>query len=157
MFTDLIIFCASYLFIVVLLIAGVFFWKQQKSTKQHLLIFALVSFSITFVLAFIGGHLFYDTRPFITGHFTPLIPHSADNGFPSDHTLLTSAVAFLIYVFNKKLGIALFVLSIIVGMARVYAGIHSPIDIVGSIFISMIATGIAFTIMHKNTRFQSSR
>ena len=54
------------------------------------------------VIALILGHLYYNPRPFVVGNFTPLISHSVDNGFPSDHVLLASAIASILYFFSKK-------------------------------------------------------
>ena len=142
----MIIFCAKYLFVVPVLLAGIFFLKQSRATKRSMLVFGVCSLGLALVLATIAGWIFYDPRPFASGHFTPLIAHAADNGFPSDHTLLTSAIACLIFVYHKRLGSFLLLLAVVVGGARVAAGIHSPIDIIGSILLSMAATGTIYCI-----------
>src|SRR5205085_7935625 len=93
-----------------------------------------------YVTAKVLGHVYYDPRPFVQEHFTPLIPHDADNGFPSDHTLITAGVAAVIYFFNRPWGFALLGLALLVGAARVAAGVHHPVDIVGSIVIAVVVS-----------------
>ena len=88
-------------------------------------------------------------------HFTPLISHAANNGFPSDHSLISFAFASIVFLFNKKLGFVLFLLSFLVGLSRVYVGVHYPIDILGSFLICIIVAKIYATIASWSVR-QSS-
>ncbi len=101
-----------------------------------------MTFPLILLVSRIAGYYIYDPRPFVVKHIHPLIAHVADNGFPSDHALLTMAIASIIFTFNKKLGIVLFSIASIVGIARVLANIHHPIDIVGSATIAIVVTVI---------------
>jgi len=131
----LIIFSAKYLLFVSAVIAIIYFLKQSRQRQKEILVFALILFPLSYIIAKILGHFFYDPRPFAIENFMPLIPHAADNGFPSDHTLLGAAIAFAVFRFNKKLGLFLLVLAILVGLARILAGVHHAADIAGSILI----------------------
>lgn len=131
----LIIFIAKYLLFVSAAIAVLYFLKQSRPRQKEMLIFAVVLLPVSYIIAKIFGHFFYDPRPFVAGNFTPLFPHMADNGFPSDHTLLGAAIAFAVFRFNKKLGLLLLGLAVLVGVARVLAGVHHLADIAGSIII----------------------
>ena len=110
---------------------------------------SLISFPLTYILAKIAGYIIYDPRPFVVEHIKPLIAHAADNGFPSDHTLLTSVIASVIFAYNKKLGMVLFAISIAIGSARVLAGIHHPLDIVGAMVISIVAVYVSWTLIQR--------
>ncbi len=132
------IFFAKYLYLVIIFIAILYF-LLSRSKKKRMIILGILSLPLTFILAKLTGLAFYDPRPFVISHFVPLIPHAANNGFPSDHALISFALASLIFVFNRKLGIILFALGILVGASRVYVGIHFPIDILGSFIISVFA------------------
>ena len=118
---------------------------------------ALVALPAIYLIAKLISHFYYDPRPFVAGHFTPLIPHQADNGFPSDHTLLSAAIASIIYYFNKKLSIGLWVLTLIIGFSRVYAGIHHPVDILGSVIIAIIVAPVAFLLTRKAKNIFSNK
>jgi undecaprenyl-diphosphatase len=95
------------------------------------------------------SRFYFDPRPFVQGNFTPLLPHAADNGFPSDHTLLAAAIAFATFHFNKKLGLFLLLLAILVGVARILAGVHHVADIAGSIIITGLVYFLAVYSIRK--------
>ena len=141
---SLIIFGAKYLYLVIALTALVYIWRQPKELRWKIALCTVIALPLTYVVAKISSLFYYDTRPFVVGNFTPLLPHANDNGFPSDHTLLSSAIAVSLFFFNRKLGIFLFVIAFLVGVARVFAGIHHFVDIVGSMVIAIVTTYIAF-------------
>ena len=141
------IFGARYLFFLVPLIALVFFLKQPRPKQKEMVIFSVISVALIYLLAVIASHIYFDPRPFIVDNFKPLIPSSTDNGFPSDHTLLVSAVASVIMYFNRRVGFMLWVIVICVGISRVYVGVHRPIDVIGSILISLLVTFTVYNSM----------
>ncbi|MCL4392384.1 phosphatase PAP2 family protein [Patescibacteria group bacterium] len=145
----IIIYTAEYLYLVVLLVAAIFFFKQPRKIQKSMIVCGVIIAPVSYILAKIGSHLYYDTRPFVVGHFTPLIAHAADNGFPSDHMLLVSAVAMIVTFYNKRLGAVLWVLALFVGIARVLSGVHHVTDIVGSIVFVLIAAAIYYFTVGK--------
>lgn len=118
------------------LFAIIWFFRQPKKIRKEVLAFAIISLPIIYIAAKIGSLLYFAPRPFVIENFTPLIPHAADNGFPSDHTLLAGAIASIIFLYNKKIGAVLFMLAFLVGISRVLVGVHHFTDIAGSIVIS---------------------
>ena len=143
----LVSFTAQYLIIVVALIALVATLLSEKTARNNIIKLALLSALLAFLLAYAAGHSYYDPRPFVVEHIKPLFPYSADNGFPSDHTLFAIVIAGTIFFFRRKLGIFLGVLGILIGVARVIAGVHHPIDIVGGIAIAIFATFISWIFL----------
>jgi undecaprenyl-diphosphatase len=132
------IFIAEYFYLLVVLIALIFFLKQSRVMEKSMVVSGLVIGGVSYVISRIAGYLYYDPRPFVVGHFAPLIAHAADNGFPSDHVLLTGAIAATIWFYHKKLSSGLWVLVVLTGIARVYVGVHHVEDIVGSIVIVLV-------------------
>jgi undecaprenyl-diphosphatase len=141
---NLILFGAKYLYLVIALVALVYLFRQPQELRYKIVLCALLALPLTYVVAKIASLLYYDPRPFVVGHFVPLLPHDADNGFPSDHTLLGSALAAVIYFFNRRIGIILLVIALGVGIARVLAGIHHMVDILGSIGIAFGVTYVVY-------------
>jgi len=83
-------------------------------------------------------HFFYNhPRPFGALGFTPLIPESGAS-FPSGHMAWFFALAMAIWYANRKWGTWFFVLSLAMGIARIYAGVHWPYDVLGGIMIGLI-------------------
>jgi undecaprenyl-diphosphatase len=149
----LFVFGARYLFLAAPLGALVFFLRQPRSKQKEIVIFSLISLPLIYVLALLASHLYFDARPFIVGHFTPLIPSSTDNGFPSDHMLLVSAVASIVVCFNRRVGIILWSIAVCVGLSRVYVGVHHLVDILGSAGISLGVTSFVQKIIIKHIYF----
>ncbi|MGD0780421.1 MAG: phosphatase PAP2 family protein [Dehalococcoidales bacterium] len=155
--TELITIAGQYLIIVVGLIAVVATIFSEKTVRWSIIKLVILSFGLAFLIAYIAGMLYYDTRPFVVENIQPLIPHLPDNGFPSDHTLAATVTAAVIFVYRRKLGILLGVLGILVGVARIAAHLHYPIDVVASILIAVIATFCAWLTLKKfDRRFKSS-
>src|SRR5260370_1050908 len=98
----------------------------------------------------------YDPRPFVVEHFGPLISHKPSNGFPSDHVLWSAATAAIIFPSSKYLSLLLWVLTILVGAARVHAGVHHPIDIVGSMLMAIVAASILYLIIRRMKMFRDA-
>lgn len=145
----LIIFTAEYFYMVIIVIAIIAIIYETEVIRKNILKLSLFSLPTALILGKIANRLFADPRPFVVEKVQPLIAHSSDNGFPSDHTLLVMTVASIICVYNRKVGVLLFVLAGLVGVARVLAKVHHPIDILASTIISIISTAIVFVALRK--------
>jgi undecaprenyl-diphosphatase len=145
----IIIFGAKYLFILSPIIALVYFLKEPRHTQKRIALLGIVSFVVAYVIAWILGKLYFDPLPFVVDHFVPLIPHAADNGFPSDHTLVTSVIAAVIYVYDKSKGALLWLVAILVGCFRMMAGVHHPIDVIVSVLIALVVVTVLKKIINK--------
>jgi undecaprenyl-diphosphatase len=152
----LIIFSAKYLIVVSIALFIFGYWKLGSKDRRIFLLASLAALPSAYIIAKILGHLFYNPRPFVGDHIQPLIKHAADNGFPSDHTLITMALAAIVYHFNKRLGIIMGCISLIIGFARVAAHVHHTIDILGAACIGLFIPWICFKLM-KKTRVVTHR
>jgi len=143
---------------VMILIAFVFFLKLSREKKMEIIVFAVITLPVIYLMAKISSLFYYNPRPFVVEQFVPLIPHADNNGFPSDHTLLSAAVASVVYFFNKKLGALLLILALLVGTSRVLAGVHHAVDIAGSIIIAFVVSFLMYKyvlpIILKNSFYQ---
>lgn len=146
---EAVIVIAKYFVLLSVLIAFVVWLRLPLPGKKRFIVFAIVAAVLSLALAKLGSKLYYDPRPFVTGHFTPYIPHAADNGFPSDHTLFASFLAFTTWFFSRKAGLALFALAILIGASRVVAGVHHWLDIAGSIVAAAIGTALAYWLTRR--------
>ncbi len=134
-------FLAQDFYLVVLGIAAVFLFVRYRARWRELAAAALVIGVVAFALAKLGAHFIDDPRPFLVAHTAPLIPSATDNGFPSDHTLLLGTVAAVVTVAAPLPGLIFWALAGVVGLARVYAGVHHVLDIAGSLV--MVAAALA--------------
>lgn len=142
------ILCAKYLFVVPFLLAGLYFLRQPRPLQIRIVLFGLCCALTSYGIALLLGHIYFDPRPFVEGHFTPLIPHDTENGFPSDHVLLVSVVAAVLTVFSKRLAVWAWLCVLLIAVARVYVGVHHIVDVVASVLIAVIVT-LLFYILGK--------
>lgn len=146
MLTDtLIIFGAKYLFLAIIIIALGFIIFSKREMQKDVIVFFMMALPLIYVVAKIVSLFYYDARPFVVGNFVPLIPHDPDNGFPSDHTLISAAIASVIVFYSRKIGIVLWILTILVGISRVLSGVHHTIDIIASMIISLFVAWLLYT------------
>lgn len=61
-----------------------------------------------------------------------------DYSFPSGHTAASFSIATTIAVNLPHLSILVFILAIIVGISRIYLGVHYPTDVVAGMFIGLV-------------------
>ncbi|MBO9618343.1 MAG: phosphatase PAP2 family protein [Niabella sp.] len=143
------IFCANYLFVAPFLLAAVFFFKQKRNVQINIVIFGLCCALVGYGIALLLGQLYFDPRPFVAGHFKPLIDHDTENGFPSDHVLLVSTVSAVLTVFAKRLSIYAWICTILIAIARVYVGVHHIIDVAGSLLIASGVTALFYILFKR--------
>ena len=55
---------------------------------------------------------------------------------------------------NEYLSLVLWVLTILVGVSRIYVGVHHPIDIVGSIAMAIVVASIVYFIIGRMKLFR---
>ncbi len=146
------IIIAKYLFIVIIGFAFVVGLMQRPAQRKDFISHLIASGILAFILTKLAGMVYFDPRPFVTNHTIPLIPHASDNGFPSDHTVLSFVIAFAVYRLNQRMGLILMILAALVGVARIHAQLHSPLDIVAAIIIAVIAVIGARSILHFSSK-----
>ncbi len=94
----------------------------------------------------VGALLYIHARPFVVYHTLPLLAHSADNAFPSDHAAAAGlAVAFL---WTRPRAFALVALgfALLVGAARIAAQLHWPVDIIAGYAFGIAGAVAGFAV-----------
>src|SRR5258708_8154988 len=90
-------------------------------------------------------YFYHHERPFSFYNFTPLIPEVGWS-FPSGHAAWFFALATVIWYVNRKWGVWYFVLSVVMGIARIYVGVHWPLDVLGGI-VAVGVSGVCFLFL----------
>ncbi len=148
----LMVFGATYLiYFMFLLVLILVFKGKTKERKAFLLI--LIGLPVAILLIkFI--HLFYfEPRPFVAFHFTPIVAEAADASFPSRHATIAAIIAFSFTFFKSKWAWALLPIMLWVGISRVYVGVHYSWDIAGGFAVAGIALFIG--VIFKKIIFQT--
>jgi undecaprenyl-diphosphatase len=134
---------ARYLIFAVFAVLAVLCLKRLYDRRVRPVAATVVTLAITFALGLVGAAVYAEKRPFQTHKVHQLIAHAPGQSFPSDHATAAFGVALAVIVFlSWRWGAVLFVAALLIGFARVYDGIHYPLDIVGGFLAALVATAI---------------
>ena len=111
-------------------------WLCGNEKMRRTLLIATASGALGLCISMVIGLAWPHPRPFMLGLGHRLIPHAADASFPSDHLTLWWAVAFSLWFKRRRLGTALALLGIPIAWARIYLGVHFPLDMLGAAVVA---------------------
>ncbi|QWH17889.1 undecaprenyl-diphosphatase [Bacillus mycoides] len=114
--------------------------KENAIKKQYTVLYTTLSVSIALLVNVLIHAVYYHPRPFITHHVNQLVPHAADSSFVSDHSVLVFSIAFVFILRGEKLKYIALIWAILVGVSRMYVGVHYPLDILGAAFLTFITS-----------------
>ena len=125
----MIYFCAVYLIWIELALL-VFVWRDGIKA----LIAGVVSRG---VFVEIIRHFYHRQRPYLVQNIQPLLNETSWS-FPSGHASFMFAIATVVFIKNRRLGVVMFILSILTGWGRVMAHVHWTSDIIGGAVLGIL-------------------
>ena len=138
--------------------------QERRATVLWVAIACLLTYGINLLIE----QFVFEPRPFVSHKVHVLISHTADSGFPSDHTAWSFAVIGMLFftflpmftstwrkrkdqgqpanaaLFRKPLWyiVAAFVIGCSIGLARIFVGVHYPGDVLGGALDGLVAAYI---------------
>lgn len=154
------IFFADYFGYILAAFLFVFLIKDFK--KYRIMVFlalasgVLAKFGFTELIRF-----FWDRpRPFIENNINLLLDNLNQPAFPSGHTAFFFALSALVFLYGKKesseskflqnIGLYFFACSFLIGLARVFTGVHWPLDILGGALVGIFSAWLILKIFKKH-------
>ncbi len=153
-FDKIIWFCADIL-VFALFVALVYFviaarGKRQIAIKNSVII--LFSALLAWACADVIKYVFPSPRPFLVlDSVNLLFEHGGYDSFPSGHTTFFVALATMFIFYSRHLGFLLLFLAFVTGLARVVAGIHWPMDIMGGF---LLGGSFALLVQYSYLKYQ---
>lgn len=138
------IFFAKYAIWMVPTLIGIAWLRCGEHTRKVLLE-ATASGMAGLLINQLIGFVWEQPRPFMINLGNTFIDHAPDSSFPSDHLTLLWAIAFsfLIQRHPKAAGVTLTLLGLPVAWARIYVGVHFPLDIAGAFLVATLSAWLA--------------
>jgi undecaprenyl-diphosphatase len=129
-------------FAVAFICLGVLMYRNERAP----VVYFFVTLVVSFVLLQLMSLWNVDHRPFMDHRLTQLIPHAPGQSFPSDHTTVSTAIAagVLFMTRFKKVGAMLLGAAVLIGVARIFVGVHYPADILGGLVTGLAGGGLVY-------------
>ncbi|TFW08136.1 phosphatase PAP2 family protein [Oxalobacteraceae bacterium OM1] len=118
------------------------FWLWGDAAQRSLTVKATVVTGISLAVNLLIGLVWPHPRPFMIGLGHTYIHHVADPSFPSDHGTIFAAIALTLVCANARslLAWTFVMLGVAVAGARIYLGVHFPLDMVGALGVVVLVT-----------------
>lgn len=95
------------------------------------------------------GALWPHPRPFMIGLGHAWMPHAADSSFPSDHMTVFAGIGLtLLFDGVAAWGIATLLAGLGVAWARVFLGLHFPLDMAGAVGVAAVTYAVVTPPWH---------
>ena len=144
------IFLANYLpYLLMLFLIACLFWPQENKRQNRQMVFLAITSALAarFLLKTAILFFYQRPRPYIALPSTHKLISSGVSeslqSFPSGHVIFFFALSAVVYSFNKKLGAFFFICSAIMGIARIFVGVHWPSDILGGAVLGILVGVVA--------------
>lgn len=122
-------------------IVAVALWRQPAD-RAYLCVVAAAA-GLTSLLAHAIAMSLDVPRPFMAGLAPAYIAHGGRGSLPSTHAavMFMVALAFLLRPPLRRMALPLLALAAVTGWARVYVGVHFPLDIVAGLLLGAMVAG----------------
>ena len=132
-----------------LALVGLWFAGGGKRTRQRHQIgvfVALSALALSSLAVLTINAVYFRPRPWVDHEVTRLFYAPTDSSFPSNPAAAAFAIAVAVWAVNRRLGSLLLAAAALYGFARVYAGVHYPLDIVSGALIAIVVTFLTYKL-----------
>lgn len=149
------IICSDFFIFLIPLIIFIFYYFIRRKRKRFglIVIKTLSALGLALLISYLIGIFLPRSRPFLKHReifqLTHFFASSADLSFPSDHTAIAFVIVLTVLWDWKKLGLFLLIPAFMVGLARVFVGVHWPLDILGGISVAILSVLLVKAIFKK--------
>jgi undecaprenyl-diphosphatase len=112
---------------------------EERDRWQWAVVVAAVSVGTANAIVALSNFVYYRERPFADLAVNLLFYRPPDSSFPSNAAALGFAMATGVWLRHRRAAWFFLVLGVLFSLARVYAGVHYPLDIVGGALVGVLA------------------
>ena len=130
------------IYLIPLLLLGMWLWGDSTRRSQAIkaCLVTLLALGTNQVIGLVWTH----PRPFMLGLGHAWMYHAAESSFPSDHMTVFAGIGLtLLFGGAFWLAAAILTMGLAVAWARVFLGVHFPLDMVGAVAVA----GVAYVVI----------
>lgn len=123
-------------------------WLRADAAGREALLQAALSAIVAMILSWAVARLWFHPRPFVIGLGHQYMPHAPTASFPSNHLsfIWAMCVGLWVHPARRRAAIILALLGLPVAWARIYMGVHFPLDMVGALLTAIVAAGLCLPL-----------
>jgi undecaprenyl-diphosphatase len=126
------------IYLVPLLLLGLWLWGNEVQRSLAIRACAVAMFGVG--LNQLIGLVYQHPRPFMIGLGRTFLAHAPDSSFPSDHATVLIGIALTMLLGGARWWGGLTLLAgVSVAWARVFLGVHFPMDMLGAVLVACAA------------------
>lgn len=136
------------IYLVPLLLVATWLWGNRSHRELAVKAFtvAVLGIGMNQAIAVFWEH----PRPFVVGIGHTWISHAPDSSFPSDHMTVLACIGLSLWFDSARgLGLVTVCCALAVAWARVFLGVHFPLDMVGAVGVAALSCIIAASLWRR--------
>lgn len=116
-------------------------WVIDGKIKKEVVVHAIFACLVAYAISELIKTFFPMLRPFQSSLSSPLTLTIPDDGtFPSSHSAVAFALSITILKHDRKVGILYLIMAGLVGIARIMAHVHYPLDIMAGALLGTVVS-----------------
>lgn len=133
-----ILIASALIYVTPALLAAMWLWgkRAQRNLAIKACLVAMIGLGLNQVIGLLWPH----PRPFMIGLGHTWLPHVPDSSFPSDHVTVFSGIGLTLLLGDQiLLGLFTLIIGLCVAWARVFLGVHFPMDMLGAFGVACLS------------------
>lgn len=123
-------------------------WLLADAAGRDALVQGVLTAATALLLSWLVGQAWFHPRPFMTGIGEQYLAHAPTASFPSNHLSFIWALCagMGLHAARRRAACVLALLGLPVAWARVYMGVHWPLDMAGAVLDAMLAALVCLSL-----------
>lgn len=128
-------------------------WFRFDHCRRQALIQAVVTACVAIFISWLIAKFWFMPRPFVVGIGQQFLEHKPTASFPSNHLSFIWGICAGLFTYKatRKAAIYLALIGLPVAWARVFMGVHWPLDMAGALLNAIFAAFICIPVKYSLT------
>lgn len=126
-------------------------WLRADAAGRDALVQAALTAAVAMLLSWLIAKAWFHPRPFAVGIGHQYMPHKPTASFPSNHLSFIWALCagLWVHAVRRRSAWILGLLGLPVAWARIYMGVHWPLDMAGALLNAILAALLCLPLRHR--------
>ncbi|MFT0533684.1 phosphatase PAP2 family protein [Castellaniella hirudinis] len=123
-------------------------WLRADAAGRDALVQAVLTALVALLLSWLAARFWFHPRPFVAGIGHQYLSHKPTASFPSNHLSFIWALCAGLWLHpaRRRAACWLALLGLPVAWARIYMGVHWPLDMAGAALNAVLAAGLCLPL-----------